>query len=261
MNVKKLCWSPMSCCCTAFPGLDRVDGSDGVRTLQRPIWDRIVNSAVAQSGVVQAPRLIRWGGMSTKPGKDTSLTLLERVQKFPADLEAWDEFVHRYQPMIRAWCVNWGLQDSDADDVAQDVLVKLLSAMRKFRYDPARSFHGWLKTVTHHALSNFCNDRRREPGQIGPDITIDELGDARVDLEHKLESLFDRDLFQMAMRRVEKRVKPVTWDAFRLSALDGLSGQEVAFRLQIPVANVFVAKNRVQKLLHEEIRIMKGDKT
>jgi hypothetical protein len=27
----------------------------------------------------------------------------------------------------------------------------------------------------------------------------------------------------------------------------------------MPVAHVFVAKNRVQKLLQEEIRIMKGD--
>jgi RNA polymerase sigma-70 factor (ECF subfamily) len=197
--------------------------------------------------------------MATRPQKDTSLTLLERVQKFPADLEAWDEFVRRYHPMIRAWCLKWGLQSSDADDVAQDVLVNLLTAMRTFRYDPARSFHAWLKTVTQHAWSHFSAGRRREPGQIGPDIPISELVDARVELEQRLESLFDRDLFAIAMRRVEKRVKPVTWDAFRLTALDGLTGQDAAHRLQIPVAHVFVARNRVQKLLQEEVRIMKGD--
>src|SRR5215813_6156568 len=50
------------------------------------------------------------------PG-DTSPTLIERVQTSPADREAWEEFVRRYQPMIRAWCVKWGLQASDADDV------------------------------------------------------------------------------------------------------------------------------------------------
>ena len=48
--------------------------------------------------------------MSSKPGAETSLTLIERVQKFPADGEAWDEFVRRYHPMIHAWCVKWGLQ-------------------------------------------------------------------------------------------------------------------------------------------------------
>jgi RNA polymerase sigma factor (sigma-70 family) len=197
--------------------------------------------------------------MATKPQKDTSLTLLERVQKLPADREAWDEFVRRYHPMIRAWCLKWGLQVFDAHDVAQDVLVKLLAAMRTFQYDPARSFHAWLKTVTQHALSHFSAGRRREPGQIGPDIPIAELVDARNDLEQGLESLFDRDLIAIAMRRVEKRVKPVTWDAFRLAALEGLTGQDAARRLGIPVAHVFVARNRVQKLLQEEIRIMKGD--
>ncbi|HZW30362.1 MAG TPA: hypothetical protein VFF52_06605 [Isosphaeraceae bacterium] len=67
--------------------------------------------------------------------------------------------------------------------------------------------------------------------------------------------------FQIAMRRVEKRVQPVTWDAFRLTALGGLSGREARQRLGIPVVHVFVAKNRVQKLLQEEIRIRKGDET
>ena len=194
-----------------------------------------------------------------KPQKDTPLTLLERIQTFPADLEAWDEFARRYQPMIHAWCVKWGLQASDADDVAQDVLVNLLTAMRTFRYDPARSFHAWLKTVTQHALGHFSTGRRREPGQIGTGIAIAELVEAGDDLEQRLESLFDRDLLAIAMRRVEKRVKPVTWDAFRLTALDGLTGQDAAHRLQIPVAHVFVARNRVQKLLQEEIRIMKED--
>src|SRR5262245_12478508 len=103
--------------------------------------------------------------MSTKPDKYTSLTLLERVQKFPADRAAWDEFVRRYHPMIHAWCLKWGLQASDADDVAQDVLVKLLTAMRTFRYDPSRSFHAWLKTVTQHVLSQFSTQRRRGPAR------------------------------------------------------------------------------------------------
>jgi RNA polymerase sigma-70 factor (ECF subfamily) len=198
--------------------------------------------------------------MATQPQKDTPLTLLERVQRFPADLEAWDDFVRRYHPMIHGWCAKWGLQACDADDVAQNVLVQLLTAMRTFRYDPARSFHAWLKTVTQHALSQFSAGRRRQPGQIGPDIPIAELVDARADLEHRLENLFDRDLCAIAMRRVEKRVKPVTWDAFQLTALDGLTGKAAARRLQIPVAHVFVARNRVQKLLQAEIGIMKGER-
>jgi RNA polymerase sigma-70 factor (ECF subfamily) len=180
------------------------------------------------------------------------------VQKYPADREAWEEFVRRYQPMIHAWCVKWGLQSSDADDVAQDVLLKLLNAMRNFRYDPSGSFCAWLRTVTQRALSDFAAGRAKEPGQLLREVTIAERVDARAELERELEGLFDRDLFHMAMRRIEKRVKPTTWDAFRLTALEGLSGQEAGKRLDMPVAHVFVAKNRVQKLLQEEVRLMKG---
>ena len=108
---------------------------------------------------------------------DTSLTLLERLQNDPADPQAWGLFVERYQPRIRRWCLAWGLQDSDADDVAQEVLVKLFAALRKFQYDPARSFRAWLKTVTQHAWSDFVAARRKDPGHnAGPIATDRRLG-------------------------------------------------------------------------------------
>jgi RNA polymerase sigma-70 factor (ECF subfamily) len=108
-------------------------------------------------------------------------------------------------------------------------------------------------------LTQFSASRHRVPRQIGPDLPIAELVDARDDLEQRLERLFDRDLLEIAKRRIQKRVKAVTWDAFRLTALEGLPGLAASQCLQIPVAHVFVARNRVQKLLQEEIRIMKGD--
>src|SRR5262249_40900219 len=157
-----------------------------------------------------------------------------------------------------AWCLKWGLQSSDAEDVAQDVLLKLLGVMQRFQYDPSRSFSGWLKVVTQNTWNDFCNDQQRKPGQLSPEIPIAESSAARVDLEQGLENLFDRELFEMAARRVAKRVKPVTWEAFRLLAVERLSGQEVGQRLNIPVAHAFVARSRVQKLLQEEIRILKG---
>ena len=75
----------------------------------------------------------------------TSTSLLVRLQQAPADQAAWAEFVRRYGTRIHGWCRRWGLQEADAQDVCQDVLVKLVRAMRAFRYDPAQSFRGWLK--------------------------------------------------------------------------------------------------------------------
>ena len=56
------------------------------------------------------------------------------------------------------------------------------------------------------------------------------------------------------MHRIKGRVKPATWEAFQLTAIEGLSGADAAHKLGIPVAHVFVAKHRVQKMLQEEVR-------
>jgi RNA polymerase sigma-70 factor (ECF subfamily) len=58
---------------------------------------------------------------------------------------------------------------------------------------------------------------------------------------------------QEAMTRVRLRVAPQTWEAFRLTALEGLSGADAARQIPMQVAQVFVAKRRVQKMLREEI--------
>jgi RNA polymerase sigma factor (sigma-70 family) len=191
---------------------------------------------------------------------DTSLTLLERLQKNPDDPQAWTLFVERYQPRIRGWCVTWGLQDSDADDVAQDVLVKLFAALRKFQYDPSRSFRAWLKTVTQHAWSDFVAARRRHPAQNANQIdTIADSAEAQSDLNKQLEDAFDRELLEVAMRRIKGRTKASNWEAFHLTAIEGLSGAEAALKLGMPVGHVFVAKHRIQKLLQDEVRILKNE--
>ncbi len=192
--------------------------------------------------------------MPAGPDHDTSLTLLERIQLNPDDPQAWALFVDRYRPSIRHWCLNWGLQDSDADDVAQEVLVKLFAALRKFRYDPARSFRAWLKTVTQHAWSDFIAARRKDPGHKAASIALAaDSPDVPPDLERQIEEAFERELLDVAMHRVKPRVKPATWDAFHLTAILGQSGAEAAEQLGIPVGHVFVARHRVQKMLQEEV--------
>ena len=81
----------------------------------------------------------------------TRASLLLRLRQAPPDQEAWAEFVDRYGPQILAWCRRWGLQETDAQDVTQTVLLQLASKLRTFTYDPAQRFRGWLKTLTHHA--------------------------------------------------------------------------------------------------------------
>jgi RNA polymerase sigma-70 factor (ECF subfamily) len=185
----------------------------------------------------------------------TRVSLLTRLRRDPCDQAGWDEFVERYGRHIFRWCRRWKLQDADAEDVTQDILVKLTRKLRAFAYDPSRSFRGWLKTVAHNAWRDFKGGRRR-PQAAGGDSQVQELmltREAREDLAQKLEEAFDLELLEAATTRVRLRVAPHTWEAFRLVALEGVPVAEVAARVHLQVAMVYVAKSKVQRMLREEI--------
>lgn len=186
----------------------------------------------------------------------TRLSLLLRLRENPSDPAAWRSFVDRYGRRVFAWCRRWGLQQADAEDVTQNVLVVLAEKMSEFTYDPAGSFRGWLKTVARHAWSKYTTAQQRAGLGSGDSTVIPLLQtiEARDDLSARLEEEFDLELLEQAMLRVAQRVESHTWQAFNLMAFEGLSGAEVAARLDLPVAMVYVAKSRVQKQLQEEIR-------
>lgn len=194
--------------------------------------------------------------MSSASEPSTSITLLGRLGRTPTDQAAWEQFVERYGPTLYRWARHRGLQKTDAEDVTQDVLMRLLEKMKTFRYDASGSFRGWLLTLTHHAWYDFLEKRRRCSGcGSGGSVVVQMLQtvEARDDLVRHLEEEFDRELLDRAMVEVQRRVEPRTWDAFRMLTLEGRSGAEVAAQLHMKVAAVFVARSRVQKWLRDEV--------
>jgi RNA polymerase sigma-70 factor (ECF subfamily) len=162
--------------------------------------------------------------------------------------------------MVYRWCSRWGLQEADAQDVTQDVLTRLVVRLRDFRYDPSRSFRAYLRTVAGYAWRDLLDDRRRREVGRG-DTTHVELLDkveARDDLAHRLDEEFDRELLDRATERVRDRVESQTWEAFRLTAIEGLSGVEAAARLGMGMFAVFKARERVQKMLRGEVAALEA---
>jgi RNA polymerase sigma-70 factor (ECF subfamily) len=191
----------------------------------------------------------------------THASLLGRLVADPKDAAAWSEFVRRYSPNLLQWCRHWRLQESDAQDVTQDVLLRVARQMETFRYDPTRSFRGWLKAVTHNAWCDWL-DAQSKPGRgSGDSRVLGQLAtvEARQDLVTRLEEEFDRELLEAATVRVRLRVEPHVWDAFRLMTYEGLSGAETAERLKINIGAAFVAKSRVQAMLKAEIAALDPD--
>ena len=198
--------------------------------------------------------------MDSAPASKTSVTLLGRLRSDPTDQAAWNEFVERYGRKIYGWCRHWNLQDADAEDVTQTVLLLLARKMSTFAYDPSRSFRGWLKTLTQHAWSDFTTARKKADQGTGDSRIEERLYNvaARDDLVTRLNAEFDQELLEAAMVRVRLRVQPQTWDAFRLTALEGLSGADAAEQLKMRVATVFNAKSKVHRMLQEELRKLEG---
>ncbi len=187
----------------------------------------------------------------------TSPSLLGRLRLDVADPADWAEFVRRYSPLIREWCRRWNLQDADTDDVTQVVLTKLTSQVRSFRYDPGLSYRAYVRKVAHHTWCDFLTSRARPgAGGSGDSAVANRLESvpARDDLIERLAGAFDYELLDLAIARVRLRVEPRTWEAFRLTAMDGLSGSEAAGRVGMEVTTVFKAKSKVQRMLRDEVQ-------
>ena len=190
----------------------------------------------------------------------TRITLLGRLRRDPTNQAAWAEFVDHYGRKVYGWCLKWNLQEADAQDVTQNVLLKLAEKLRDFTYDPSRSFRAWLKTLVRHAVVDYLEGRNRPGLGAGGSGVVQMLQsiEAREDLLKHLEQEVERELLEEAMHRVRLRVAPQTWQAFWLTALDGLSGAEAAARIPMQVAQVYVAKRRVEKMLREEVAKLEG---
>ncbi len=101
--------------------------------------------------------------MSGKASLETSTTLLLMVKQEPHNQMAWAEFVDRYSHLIFRWCRAWGLQEAEAEDVTQDVLLELARQMRTFTYDPSGSFRAWLRVIAYRCWCRFVKGRAGRP--------------------------------------------------------------------------------------------------
>jgi RNA polymerase sigma factor (sigma-70 family) len=99
------------------------------------------------------------------------IDLVTRAQA--GDASAWDAIVDRYAALVWSLCRRYGLQGTDADDVAGTVWLRLVERLDTLR-EPA-ALPGWLARTTVNECLNLLRTRRRQ-------IPVDdpELGDSPV---------------------------------------------------------------------------------
>ncbi len=178
----------------------------------------------------------------------TSASLLGRLRQ-PGEQVAWGRFVQLYAPLLYAWAQRWGLQDQDAADLVQEVLVALVQKLPEFDYDPQRRFRGWLRTVA----QNKWRDLVRRKGLRGSaegslaDVAAPDENDELAEAEYR------RHLVSRALQLMQAEFPEKMWKACWEHVVAGRPVAEVAAELGIAEGTVYVAKSRIMSRLRQEL--------
>jgi RNA polymerase sigma factor (sigma-70 family) len=184
---------------------------------------------------------------------NTRATLLERLRD-GADVLAWDEFFACYWPTIYGFARHRGCSEHTAEEIVQDVMLKIFQQRDVYQYDPTQGrFRDWLGMV----VRNNVAEHRRRPGNrlrgaggdssVAPLDTIDDQEDGTT----AWETAFENSLLLALLNTVRREMSARTYLAFELVGLEGLSGTEAAHMTGLSRNAVYKAHKRVLERLVE----------
>ena len=186
---------------------------------------------------------------------ETSLSLLHRLRCSP-EAESWERLVHLYAPLIRAWLRKYDVQESDAEDLVQEVLLAVSKDLGKFEHGgQPGAFRGWLRAILVNRVRKFWRSRDRRPQARG-DSELNARLAQLDDPNSKMSQIWNREHDQYVLRQLlslaEPHFAPTTWKAFCRVALDGAKADVVAQEMGISRNSVIIAKCRVLSRLRQE---------
>lgn len=186
---------------------------------------------------------------------ETSLSLLDRVRQ-SADSESWDRLVRLYAPLMKHWLGRYEIQDSDIDDLVQEVLTTVVTELPKFEHNQrAGAFRSWLRTILVNRVRNFWRSRKQRPiatGTSSLDEQLNQLQDDTSELSQIWNREHDEYLIKRLMQDVQGKFESKTWKAFHRQVVDGQKADVVAQELGDSLASVYMAKSRVLSALRRE---------
>jgi RNA polymerase sigma-70 factor (ECF subfamily) len=174
----------------------------------------------------------------------TSKTLLERIAA--GDEISWDDFYNRYCGIIRNLAKFKGLNDAEADDICQQVMLQFFKQSKTFKFDPDiarfRTYFG--KIINSRIKDHFRRKKEVPSDEIEPEP-----------FEGKTDELFLTEwrkmILQEAERELKNRVAPETFQAYELYAVQSRPVEKVAAYLNCSVNQVYQAKKRCFAMMRE----------
>ncbi|MEW6071108.1 MAG: sigma-70 family RNA polymerase sigma factor [Planctomycetota bacterium] len=180
----------------------------------------------------------------------TSSVLLQELLD-PSREGGWREFDARYRPVLLAFARRCGLAEADADDVAQETLVRLVADLRAGRYDPARGrLRAWIFGICRTRVADLLRTRGRRREERG-ESALQEQGQENEDLDGVFEAEWRAAMLREALRalREETRTEPKNVRVLELLLLEGRDVAATAAALGLTPAAVYLAKHRILRRL------------
>lgn len=175
-------------------------------------------------------------------------------QAMAGDKEALDELLQQVRPKVRQFVLRWIDDAEEAEDVAQEALMKASKQIKHLR-NPY-SFEHWLLGIAKNCCKMWLRSKRlaREKGFVS---FQSYFGGALPD-----DFPFDDYLWQHWEKRqtVESWLStlPSRWaTAMRLRYLEGYTEQEIAQQLGVPITTVVNDIHRAKQKIKEAIGMPK----
>lgn len=187
----------------------------------------------------------------------TQMTILRRlaVEKTGEDEATWARFFELYYPAMVAFATHIGACES-AEDVVQNVLVKLVDVLKHGRYErqPGIPFRGYVKTMIRNAFSDLY--RREKSRGYGLKVELDEavaedLASSDRDVGEVLDEQWAKSCHEAAVNHVlEKSAMSLQAKAiYRAYVLEDRPIGEVAKEFGVPKNSVSQVKTRVERMI------------
>jgi len=188
----------------------------------------------------------------SKKSYQTRQSLLMRLRD-SHDEASWEEFVSTYRNYILSIINNLNVCHHDSEDLLQSILLKLWNKLPEFDYDPGKGqFRFWLGRVTKNdVFKHFEKNKRHQKN------SQEVEGDSGFNTEDpEINKMIEREwqnyIAEKAWGNVSENFGQKILDVFHCFA-DGMTGPQVAEKMEMTENTAYVYKLRVQKALHKEM--------
>lgn len=185
------------------------------------------------------------------PFVTTQLTLLMKLaERESGESEiAWSRFFELYYPAMVKYASLF-CNETEAEDIAQNILVKLVNILREKRYrrKPGSTFRAYLKMLIRNEFIDYQRAESARGGGGKVPVETVELTDSsdpamKIDVEWKValraaatEHVLTKTVMSELMR-----------ETYRLYVLEGMSVKDVSKSLGVTRKYVSLAKSRINR--------------